>query len=489
MINCGLGSGIYHYIFRKKKWTVRVVSLPAKKSRTLLERILLMFCFDIKRRLVRDHPLYTGEGISNNQDDYVLVISSENIGSVGFNELGSNYIMSYQIGAKRLGNRYNYFTILDVITRGSGLTPVSLFITDKNTEDTIYYDEAQTSSELYSPLRNFKKSGYLLHYLFDRIARDNVIKPNKCFVVNNVIGLPEGRIVIGFVKLLVRYLSHKVLTSSVQKSWKSFMGINPNEPIDKLDLSLIRWSEFSPYTKGDVADPFIFKLNGSTAIFFEYIPFRSRKGEIHVSTIDSEMNIIQTERILNENYHLAYPFLFEHEDVLYMIPDSGSNLSVDLYSCEVFPFKWKHKRRLFDNMKMSDCTIVEHSNMWWMFCNVQENANMSSWDHLYIYYTDDPIEGEWSAHKLNPVISDASQARPAGRIYKEGEYLIRPSQNSAFSYGYGLNLNRIEILTVDEYEEVIIKSFIPWSEEMKGIHTFNFNDEYILIDKKVRGKN
>lgn len=55
------------------------------------------------------------------------------------------------------------------------------------------------------------------------------------------------------------------------------------------------------------------------------------------------------------------------------------------------------------------------------------------------------------SHQQNPVIVDARVARGGGPIFKQNNETFRPSQNNSNGvYGYGLNLNRIKKLSIDE---------------------------------------
>ena len=59
--------------------------------------------------------------------------------------------------------------------------------------------------------------------------------------------------------------------------------------------------------------------------------------------------------------------------------------------------------------------------------------------------------GPWRPHRANPIISDAAHARPAGALYRDGDALIRPSQDARGGYGHAVTLSRIDRLTPSEY--------------------------------------
>jgi hypothetical protein len=134
-----------------------------------------------------------------------------------------------------------------------------------------------------------------------------------------------------------------------------------------------------------------------------------------------------------------------------------------------------------------DATLLEHDGLWWMFANVKQHVGASSWDELCLFYADSPISTNWQQHPMNPIVSDVRCARPAGRIIIEDGKLIRPSQDSSYCYGYGLNFMEITYLTTELYAERVIEKARPdWGRSICGIHTFNGDEGVTTIDAFVR---
>jgi hypothetical protein len=102
---------------------------------------------------------------------------------------------------------------------------------------------------------------------------------------------------------------------------------------------------------------------------------------------------------------------------------------------------------------------------------------------LFLFYTNDLFSGQWAPHPQNPVISDVKQARPAGSIFLRDGKLLRPSQDCAKMYGYGFDLNEIEILSETEYRERKISSVRPnWDRKILATHTFATCGNLTVID-------
>ena len=54
-------------------------------------------------------------------------------------------------------------------------------------------------------------------------------------------------------------------------------------------------------------------------------------GRIICLNLDENFNISSSQIILEKPYHLSYPYLFEYQGQLYMMPESNENNTIDLY--------------------------------------------------------------------------------------------------------------------------------------------------------------
>jgi hypothetical protein len=235
------------------------------------------------------------------------------------------------------------------------------------------------------------------------------------------------------------------------------------------------------------ADPFVVCRDGAYYIFVEEFSYRTRKGCIALIRMDSAGTWRHLGTVIDEPHHLSYPFVFEHRGALYMLAEAADARTVPLYRCEAFPTGWVFVKNLFEGIAAFDATPFEHEGKWYLFAGIQENPGSSTWDELSLFVSDDPVEGAWAPHPMNPVVSDVRTARPAGSIFKRNGCLYRPSQNSSRHYGYGLNINRITKLSESEYEEETVSQIEPlWDKRIKSIHTLSRGDELTVVDAQVR---
>lgn len=247
--------------------------------------------------------------------------------------------------------------------------------------------------------------------------------------------------------------------------------------------SLWRYQKMIPPIDRFWADPHVIYQNNTYYIFIEEYLYATDKGHISLITMDEEGQYSEPEVILDKPYHLSYPFIFEHNGDHYMIPESMANETVELYKCKEFPNQWEFQMNLMQGINAVDATLHYQDNRWWMFVTVVETDGASSWDELFIYYADDFASTDWTPHRMNPVISDCRIARPAGKLFVDNGVLYRPSQNCSHRYGYGFNLNEVEILTTEEYREKRVSAVEPnWDKAIHGTHTFSRAHNLHVID-------
>lgn len=235
------------------------------------------------------------------------------------------------------------------------------------------------------------------------------------------------------------------------------------------------------------ADPFVISKDGKHYLFIEELLRKTNKGHINCLVLNKAGEIEESRTIIETPYHLSYPYIFQHRDIWYMIPESADNKTVDLFECTEFPFEWKFKRSLLTDVEAFDSTLHFHEGGVWLFCTIKKSQGASTDDDLYLYHSQDLLTGAWQEHPNNPVVSNPSSARPAGRIFFHDKSLYRPSQICVPRYGYGLALNKIVELSDSRYEEEIVSRALPdWRKNLLSVHTLNFSESITVIDGQLK---
>ena len=228
------------------------------------------------------------------------------------------------------------------------------------------------------------------------------------------------------------------------------------------------------------ADPFLIRRGQGTYCFIEEIT-ASGKGVISVLEARGQGEWTGPRRVLEEPFHLSYPYVFSHEGRMYLMPESGQAGRVALYRAEDFPGGWVLDRELLSGVTAVDATLLEHGGKWWMFVN-QKVPGGSSWDELHLYHAP-CLLGPFSPHPANPVVSDVRRARPAGRVFAHEGRLFRPGQDCSGWYGRALAI--MEIVRLDEtgYEERPVARLEPeLIPDSFCLHTLAVLDDLEVVD-------
>ncbi len=231
------------------------------------------------------------------------------------------------------------------------------------------------------------------------------------------------------------------------------------------------------------ADPHLIQKDGTNYVFVEEYVYRARKGRISVIEIDSNGMNGAPIPVLSRDYHLSYPFVFEHEGTYFMVPESSDNSTIDIYECVKFPMEWKFQMTLMSNVKAVDTTIFHHEGTWWLFTGITEHEGAFPAVELFLFYSNKLLTTQWKPHVLNPIVSDATASRPAGRLFTAHGRIYRPSQDCSRRYGYAIHINEVQCLTPSQYREHPVAKIEPnWDRGTIATHTYSSGEGLTIID-------
>jgi hypothetical protein len=168
----------------------------------------------------------------------------------------------------------------------------------------------------------------------------------------------------------------------------------------------------------------------------------------------------EPEVVLSRSYHLSYPFIFEYEGEMFMIPETSENRSIEVYRATEFPSRWVLHKTLLDDVIAADTTLYQEGETWWMWTSLAREGE-PNYDELSVYFAADPL-GPWTSHPMNPVVSDCRCARMAGKLFRDKQSrLIRPAQNCENEYGASLLFCEVIELTKTRYLERVVDTRTP----------------------------
>ncbi|MBZ9631485.1 hypothetical protein LB465_11905 [Salegentibacter sp. LM13S] len=292
------------------------------------------------------------------------------------------------------------------------------------------------------------------------------------------------------IKILLSFWSRRIKEVIIEKisapQWYILYKFRKDSSVEK---SIFRYKKLYPPKGYDWADPFIVKEKDNFYLFFEEVKIGSGNGHISLFKFDEKGNLINENpiKVINEEYHLSYPFIFKEDSNYYMLPESADANGLWLYKCEEFPVKWKKHQKIFSNKQIYDASLYFHEGYWYLFGTEKLSQGGNRDQYLHIYYSKELDTEMWTPHPLNPLSLDIRGARPAGKILKDNDKLLRPTQIGAPKYGYGIQLNEIKKLSPTEFIEEKRTEILPkWEKDLKAAHTFNFVEGFSVLDAQKK---
>ncbi len=388
-----------------------------------------------------------------------------------------------------VSKKFNDFSGFDEILNETSIITTNLQCTINNNTKIIAKGYSPTnflSLRRSSNIVNWNKTKLILSSLeklynfkiFDSNIKNEIIIDN---IVNSYSFLNNQQITKLFLKMVSKSMRLKLYNNFYFDQWILMFDFGT-----QLSTSFSKFQQIKPKKDRFWADPHIIFEDNYYYIFLEEFLYSKNKGHITLLKLDKDGNIQTRKKILEQPYHLSYPFVFKFHDTYYMIPETHSNHTIDLYECINFPFTWKFSKSLMKNVDAVDTTLYHHNDKWWLFTSISKYEQIKTWDDLFLFYTDDLINGSWKSHPRNPIISDIRKARSAGKIFLQNNNIIRPSQDNSLGYGSSIVLNKI-FFDEENYDETLLENLRPdWSSKIKGLHTIQFDSGLTMIDAKLK---
>ena len=232
------------------------------------------------------------------------------------------------------------------------------------------------------------------------------------------------------------------------------------------------------------ADPFVITKDEKTICYVEDYCYKKKRACITAIEIIDNKKYLILDPVIEEPFHMSFPFLFEYEQELYMVPETSKSNSVRLYKCVEFPLKWEYQKDVLRNVSVVDSMIFEFDGKWWLLCNMATGGKSDHSSTLMAFYSENPLSDDWTAHELNPLIFDSNIARNGGILDVNSSSPIRARQKQSFNlYGTGLTLAKINILTPSSFSEEEIGQISPeFFNKIKGCHHIHSNGNYTVYD-------
>ncbi len=277
----------------------------------------------------------------------------------------------------------------------------------------------------------------------------------------------------------MRSLVGKLTGASRSAQWS--IGVWPNDTTSLSGQPIADIDWYQPRPGHFIADPCAIERDGRLYLFVEEYVYAKKRAHISVMEYEQERGFTEPVKILELDCHLSFPFVFEDDGELYMIPEQLQSGQVVLYRCEEFPQRWTRHCVLLDDFHGADTVMFKHEGLYWMFTT---DGRAGNWDSNLMLFSSEKVCGPYELHPQSPMSITLYGSRMAGRILDVQGRLIRPGQNCVEKYGGSIVLHEITCLTPDRYEERVIGEVRPnpTDEFGKALHTISMLPNQTVVD-------
>lgn len=266
-----------------------------------------------------------------------------------------------------------------------------------------------------------------------------------------------------------------------EPKWR--IGVRKSTPslLDRQGIEQLREIRWLANPPGEYwADPFLHPSPRGIGLFFEKMICAKGRAVIAWGLLDEKGDVVDTQEVLREDWHLSYPQIIEHGGEAFMLPEAAESGRLTLYRSTDFPLRWERHSQLLD-FPCVDSTLYQHGAAWWLLTS----PVIAGQAPLCIAFRADSPAGPWRLHDRPVVSTRVEDARGAGNIFRHGKTLVRPSQDCGERYGGALVFN--EILAIEdppgEYRErYVARIDSHWMQGLVGVHTYNRLYDWEVVD-------
>jgi hypothetical protein len=239
------------------------------------------------------------------------------------------------------------------------------------------------------------------------------------------------------------------------------------------------------------ADPFLFEHQGKLQMFFEefdYASGRARLARLAIASDGTSAPMDEIHTVLEQPYHLSFPFVFHRGGRIFMIPESHENRTIDLYECVRFPDEFVFRRTLLSDLDAVDTVVHSSGDRVWLLTSVRSSTRGHA-RHLAIFHANDLLTGEFAPHPVNAERRFAGSAHQSGRnagplVERDGR-LFRPAQKNVDYYGQGLEWREILQLTETRFEEQVASNPLLTFDDAESAHHVSSWGDLVAYDVRT----
>lgn len=237
-----------------------------------------------------------------------------------------------------------------------------------------------------------------------------------------------------------------------------------------------------------IADPFLFVYNDRLYLFYEkkrnYSP-----GVICMISTDDLVHWSKPITVLEEGFHLSYPFVFEDAGRIFLIPESSEVGDIRLYMADNdqlshFSFyKTLVSKEVVDTeIGYADSSVYKKDGVYYLITSIEKGKNSRN-NNLYLFFSD-KLCGPYMEHPDSPICSSPKYGRNGGAFLVDDGKIYRVAQDCELSYGDNIHLLQVAKITKELYEEIVVSlNLLPQDVQFYryGGHQYN----YVIFRNRV----
>lgn len=259
--------------------------------------------------------------------------------------------------------------------------------------------------------------------------------------------------------------------------------LNENHLVYKLDIKGL----WKPKPVLYQADSFLFVKGDELFLFYE-LQHWDDPGVIAMVKTSDLKTWTQPIVVLRQPYHLSFPYVFEDNGRIYMVPESQESDAIHLFCADNDELTSFSKVRTLLHQKRTggihynynDSHIYFRDGLYYLFTSYQK-------DWMYyqeLYVTNDLLNGEFHRHPQSPICVNNEYGRNGGSLIDFNGKLLRVTQDCHADYGDNVSLMEITKINESDYEEKLFhRNVLPHNSIFRdGGHQLNiarFKGQYI----------
>lgn len=232
------------------------------------------------------------------------------------------------------------------------------------------------------------------------------------------------------------------------------------------------------------ADPLIYQYEDKEYVFMEAYERETGLGRIAIAKVGKE-GWGRPQVIIEEDFHLSFPMIFEYKNTLYMIPETSTAHKVILYRCSEFPLKWEKEAELLHGRKLVDIVPVkfEENEVTFLGSECEEGSLRVRFQAFTVCFNSEYSVTEWKDYNTS---QNYNYVNRNGGIRINNHLILQKSTPAI--YGYSILFGKPDkilpkdVNIVKEVKPADIKLHNDKIRHIIGTHTYSCTKNYELID-------